>query len=444
MTVRRGIVALLLIGVAGLLPGCLGSSGEDDARSRAARSRSRSGIRSSRRTASSSSSEVIDKFNASQDKYVVKQQVQNWEDIYQKAASAVQAQKGPDLQFAIPDFTTAMKPTGAVQPVDDIVEEIDGEHKFIPSAVQPYKYEDHTWAVPVFGMVQMLWYRKDLFEKAGLDPEAPPKTWDELRDAAQKLTGDGKYGIGVTSSKHLYTDQELYSFMTTNGGKDLFDGSGKVTFDTPQNVETIDFYKQLSKFSPKGSNSWTWAEPQAALNNGTLAMAIEKGQFLGPFTKESGRPAKDLGVAPIPVAPGGERGSIYYSNAAMLMTKDPKKKEAAKAFLKFLFEPDNYATWLLAEPGLFLPVTEDGDSPAWRDSKVLSQYSDAVDLMLEQSEHGALFGFTGDQVSPAIGQISAENMLSQVVQQAVVRDEDPKAAVEDGQKMMEAAAEKSG
>jgi len=283
-----------------------------------------------------------------------------------------------------------------------------------------------------------------MFEKAGLDPEAPPKTWDELKAAAQKLTGDGKYGIGITSSKHLYTDQEIYSFMTTNGGKDLFDGSGKVTFDTPQNAETIDFYKQLSKFSPKGSNSWTWAEPQAALNNGTLAMAIEKGQFLGPFTKESGRPAKDLGVAPIPVAPGGERGSIYYSNAAMLMTKDPKKKEAATAFLKFLFEPDNYATWLLAEPGLFLPVTEDGDSSAWRDSKVLSQYSDAVDLMLEQSEHGALFGFTGDQVSPAIGQISAENMLSQVVQQAVVRDEDPKAAVEEGQKMMEAAAEKAG
>jgi multiple sugar transport system substrate-binding protein len=127
----------------------------------------------------------------------------------------------------------------------------------------------------------------------------------------------------------------------------------------------------------------------------------------------------------------------------MLMTKDPKKKEAAKAFLAFLFEPDNYATWLLAEPGLFLPVTEDGDSPAWRDSKVLKQYPDAVEAMLEQSKHGALFGFTGDKVSPAIGKISAENMLSQVVQQAVVRKEDPQAAVESGQKMMEAAAEKA-
>jgi len=443
MTVRRGIVALLLFGVAGLLPGCLGSS-DGDTEEQGGKVTLTLWHQEQPPNRVKQFGEVIDKFNASQDQYVVKQQVQNWEDIYQKAASAVQAQKGPDLQFAIPDFTTALKPTGAVQPVDDIVEELDGAHKFIPSAVQPYRYEDHTWAVPVFGMVQMLWYRKDLFEKAGLDPDKPPKTWDELLSAAEKLTGDGKYGIGIPSSKHLFTDQEFYSFMTTNRGKDLFDSSGKVAFDTPQNVATIDFYKQLSKFSPKGSNSWTWAEPQAELNNGTLAMAIEKGQFLGPFTEESGRPAKDLGVAPIPVAPGGERGSIYYSNAAMLMTKDPKKKEAATAFLKFLFEPDNYATWLLAEPGLFLPVTEDGDSPAWRESKVLSQYPDAVKAMLEQSKHGALFGFTGDEVSPAIGQISAENMLSQVVQQAIVRDEDPKAAAAEGQKMMEAAAEKSG
>jgi len=384
--------------------------------------------------------QVIDDFNKSQSKYVVKQQVQNWADIYQKATSALQAGKGPDLQFAIPDFTTAIKPTGGVQPVDDIVREINQEHKFLPSAVQPYHYDGHDWAVPVFGMIQMLWYRKDLFQKAGLDPNKPPQTWQQLMQDAQKLTGKGKYGIGVPSSKHLYTDQEIYSFMVTNRGKDLFSPDGKVTFNTPQNVATYRFYRDLSKYSPPGSNSWTWAEPQAAFNNGTLAMAIEKGQFLSPFEKESGRPAKDLGVAPIPEPPNGQRGSIYYSNAAMLTTKDPQKKEAAKAFLKFLFQPQNYAKWLLAEPGLFLPVTQDGDSPAWRKSPVLAKYPKALDLMLAQSKQGTLFGFTRDKVDPAIGKISAENVLSQVVQRVVVQKEDPQSAVAAGQKQMEAAS----
>jgi multiple sugar transport system substrate-binding protein len=383
---------------------------------------------------------VIDAFNKSQKNIQVQQQVQNWEDAYQKTTSAIQAGNQPDLQFTIPDFTVAIKETGAVQPVADIVEDINSSHPFLEAAVQPYSYEGDTWAVPIFGMIQMLWYRKDMFEAAGLDPESPPKDWDELRQYSEQLTSGNKYGMGITSSKHLYTDQEFYTFMITNGGKELFAEDGSVTFDTPNNVETVAFYKELSQFSPPGSNSWTWAEPQAALNNGTLAMAIEKGQFLGPFEEDSGRPASDLGVAPVPWPPDGERGSIYYSNGAMLLTDDEEKKEAAKEFLSFVMEPKNYADLLLAEPGLFLPLTEDGASPAWKDSEVLGKYPEAVNLMVEQSKHGYLFGFTRDKIPQGIGQISAENLLSQVVQKAIVEGESPEAAVAWGQQEMQSAA----
>jgi multiple sugar transport system substrate-binding protein len=383
---------------------------------------------------------VIDAFNKSQDKFQVRQQVQNWEDAYQKTTSAIQAGEPPDLQFTIPDFTVAIKETGAVQPVADIVEEINSSHPFLENAIQPYSYEGDTWAVPIFGMIQMLWYRKDMFEAAGLDPNSPPKNWDELRQYSEQLTSGDKYGMGITSSKHLYTDQEFYTFMITNGGEELFAEDGSVAFDTPNNVETVAFYKELSEFSPPGSNSWTWAEPQAALNSGTLAMAIEKGQFLGPFEEESGRPASDLGVAPVPWPPDGERGSIYYSNGAMLLTDDEEKKEGAKEFLKFVLDPKNYADLLLAEPGLFLPVTEDGDTPAWKDSEVLGKYPEAVNLMVEQSKYGYLFGFTRDKIPPGIGQISAENLLSQVVQKAIVEGESPEAAVAWGQQEMQSAA----
>jgi multiple sugar transport system substrate-binding protein len=383
---------------------------------------------------------VIDAFNKSQKDIQVKQQVQNWEDAYQKTTSAIQAGTPPDIQFTIPDFTVAIKQTGAVQPVEDIVDEINSSHTYLRNAVQPYEYEDHTWAVPLFGMIQMLWYRKDMYEAAGLDPNSPPKNWDELRQYSEQLTSGDKYGMGITSSKHLYTDQEFYTFMITNGGKELFAEDGSVAFDTPNNVETVAYYSDLSKFSPPGSNSWTWAEPQAAFNNGTLAMAIEKGQFLSPFEEDSGRPPEDLGVAPVPWPPSGERGSIYYSNGAMLLSQEEEKKAAAKEFLKFVFDPKNYADLLLGEPGLFLPVTEDGDSPAWKDSEVLAKYPEAVNLMVEQSKYGYLFGFTRDQIPEGIGQISAENLLSQVVQKAIVEGESPDAAVAWGQKEMEAAA----
>jgi multiple sugar transport system substrate-binding protein len=383
---------------------------------------------------------VIDAFNKSQDQFQVRQQVQNWEDAYQKTTSAIQAGSQPDLQFTIPDFTVAIKQTGAVQPVADIVEEINSSHPFLENAIQPYRYEDETWAVPLFGMIQMLWYRKDMYEAAGLDPNSPPKNWDELRQYSEQLTSGDKYGMGITSSKHLYTDQEFYTFMITNGGKQLFAEDGSVAFDTPNNVETLALYKELSEFSPPGSNSWTWAEPQAAFNNGTLAMAIEKGQFLGPFEEESGRPASDLGVAPVPWPPDGERGSIYYSNGAMLLTDEDEKIEGAKEFLTFVLDPKNYADLLLGEPGLFLPVTEDGDTPAWKDSEVLRKYPEAVNMMVEQSKYGYLFGFTRDEIPPGIGQISAENLLSQVVQKAIVEGDSPEAAVAWGQQEMQSAA----
>jgi multiple sugar transport system substrate-binding protein len=171
-------------------------------------------------------------------------------------------------------------------------------------------------------------------------------------------------------------------------------------------------------------------------------MAIEKGQFLGPFAEESGRPPEDLGFAPMPHTAKGERGSIYYSNGVMLLSRDPAKRRATLRFLEFLLEPRTYAKFLLSEPGLYLPVTRTGDSRAWREAPALAPYPKALDAMLEESRHGELFGFTTGRVSPAIGPISAQNLLAQVVQEAVVADEDPRTAVEHGQDEMQEALER--
>jgi multiple sugar transport system substrate-binding protein len=380
---------------------------------------------------------LLDDFNRSQRDVYVRQQVQNWDSVYQKAPSAIQSGNAPDVLFTIPDFTTVIRQTGAVQPVDDITAALDRKYGFTETALRPYRYDGHTWAVPLYGMVHMLWYRKDLFRQAGLDPNRPPRDWDELLADAKRLTKGDQYGIGVAAGKHLYTDQLFYTFMIANGAKDLFAPDGRLNFDNPRTVETLAFYKRLAGMSPKGINSWSWAEPQAQFNAGTLAMAIEKGQFIGPFAEESGRPPEDLGVAPMPHTPNGERGSIYYSNGVMVLTRDPSKRRAALRFLDFMLEPRTYAKFLLSEPGLYLPVTRTGDSPAWRDSKILAPYGGALDAMLEESRHGQLFGFTTENVNPGIGPISAQNMLAQVVQEAVVADEEPRTAVERGQEEMQ-------
>ncbi|BCB88676.1 ABC transporter substrate-binding protein [Phytohabitans suffuscus] len=384
---------------------------------------------------------VIDAYNATNPEYKVQAQVQDWNQIYTKISSAVQSKTQPDILFTIPDFTTYVRPLGAVRPVTALVDELDKEHTFGDAAKAAYRDDNEYWAVPLYGMVQMLWYRKDLFAKAGITDA--PKTWSELLADAQKLTSGSQKGIAVPAGKNLATDQVIYSLMLTGGAGNFFTGGGEVAFDKPQTVAALSLYADLLKQSPSDAGNYSWGEPQAAFNSGAVAMAIEKGQYLAPFEKESGRPASDLGCAPIPQADtGGEPGSIYYSNAAMVLSGDDVRAKGAEDFLRFVLKPENYGPFLNAEPGLFLPLTEDGaKAPSWTDNEVIKKYQGCVDAMLEQSKTGGLFGFVDGQYVDSIGKISGQNILAQVVQRVYSSGESPAAAVKWGdQQMREAVA----
>jgi multiple sugar transport system substrate-binding protein len=385
---------------------------------------------------------VIDSYNATNPEYKVQAQVQDWNQIYTKISGAVQSKTQPDILFTIPDFTTYVRPLGAVRPVTALVDELDKEHTFSEPAKAAYRDDNQYWAVPLYGMVQMLWYRKDLMAKAGITDA--PKTWSQLLSDAQKLTTGKQKGIAVPAGKNLATDQVLYSFMLTGGAGNFFKPDGSVNFNTPETVKAVSFYRDLLKLSPSDAGNYSWGEPQAAFNSGAAAMAVEKGQYLAPFESESGRPASDLGCAPIPVADqGGKPGSIYYSNAAMVLSNDDAKAKGAEAFLKYVLQPENYGAFLNAEPGLFLPLTADGaKAESWTSNEVIKKYQGCVNAMLEQSKTGALFGFTNGQYIDAIGKISGQNVLAQVVQRVYSNGESPEAAVKWGDEQMRAAIAK--
>lgn len=137
--------------------------------------------------------ELIDAFNAANPDVVVKQEPQNWGEIYAKAPAAVAAGAGPDMLFAIPDFAPIFKDLGQLDSVADFVAELDAKHDFVDSAVEAYTYDDGIWAVPMYNMTMHMWYRPSVLEAAGV---AVPTTWDEWKAAAEKLTVDGEFGMG--------------------------------------------------------------------------------------------------------------------------------------------------------------------------------------------------------------------------------------------------------
>jgi len=172
--------------------------------------------------------EIADAFNAANPDIRVIPQVQSWGDAYTRFPAAIQAGRGPDLLFTIPDYTTLINSLGVTQPVDDIVADLDAKHKFLEAALTPYQYDGHTWAVPLYGMVQVLWYRKDILDEAGIEP---PKNWDDLKAAVETLTTKDRYGIALPASRSLATDQVIYTFMITSGAKDIIDENNNVTFN---------------------------------------------------------------------------------------------------------------------------------------------------------------------------------------------------------------------
>lgn len=388
--------------------------------------------------------ELMDEFNASQSEVFVSQEPQSWGEIYTKAPAAAQAGNLPEILFTIPDFTTAVAKTGAVQPVTKLMDELKKLHEFSKAATEPYSYNGEVWAVPLYGMVQSLWYNVEMFNQANVKP---PTTWDELLAAAKALHNPekGVYGIGLPANKQLYTDQVIYNFMVTAGAAEIFNKDGSLRFDNPDTVRAFDMYNQLWQYSPPDSVNWTWGEAEAAYAAGTVPMIFQFTVISTYDTQVKGA-AENLGVLPIPVAEGGTPGAIFYSNAAMITTSDPAKQAAAGKFLTWLLEEKNYGRFLNMEPGLFLPVTADtakAGSSFWQDPLAI-KYQKQIETMVKNQEGGALFGFTDGNVFPAIGQISAQNLLAQTVQKMIVDGQSPADAVKWGQEQMNAAAQAAG
>src|ERR671920_1167048 len=108
-----------------------------------------------------------------------------------------------------------------------------------------------TWGIPFQRSTIVLYWNKELFKEAGLDPEKPPTTWQEQADFAAKLTkrdGSGnvsQWGVQIPSSGFPYW---LFQALTTQAGAILMNPEGDRTFyDKPEVVEALQYWVDLSQ-----------------------------------------------------------------------------------------------------------------------------------------------------------------------------------------------------
>ncbi len=377
---------------------------------------------------------VVDKFNEKYPKYRMKQNVVGWGEAYSRVTAQVEAGVGVDLQQAIPAFFTAIRRTGGVQPATGIFNKVAKEVNFIEAYVDQYRADDEIWAIPAFGMLELLMYNKKHFEEAGIPH--PPKTTEEVLAAAKKLTipSKGQYGFAIPASDTLAGTQSIYTWMGAFGGKKIFDDNCRPIVNNSQNVKAYTFLKELAKYSPPDIGSYAWAEVEGSLVSGKASMITFKNAFMNSWINNSGLGANDLGAAPIPVpADGsGERFSLSYSNAFMVMTDDPEKQEGLAKFMAFWLSPKIYGEWLgTSEPGLFLPVTDNAETNRIMFSApVLSQFKKQHQMSLDEAPYTGMYGFMQNNYCPAVGQFEGQNFTAKAMEKMIVEDISPKEAVE--------------
>ena len=225
-------------------------------------------------------------------------------------------------------------------PIDDVIEELKAEGKledFVPGTVDALKYNGHYVALPWAIDVRVPWYRTDLFEDAGIDET--PKTWDELKDALKKLSGNGNYALALPAMESVGI-HAMFTLMLNNGGG-LFTADKKVDLMNERNVEAMEFLASLAKDGLINPAMIGMKKDDAVKEFGTgrAAVYIDSPSFPSNFPEIEDK----LAVLEPLAGPHGDKGTLGWVNNVMIY-KQSKHPEEAKTFLKW-WSDNNKPLW---------------------------------------------------------------------------------------------------
>ena len=211
---------------------------------------------------------------------------------------------------------------------------------FQAGPVKSTTYKDKVVGVPLITEQEVLYYRKDLLQKAGI--AEPPKTLDELKADAQKVAAanPGVAGFVARTGKSAAVTQ-FSSFLYSFGGNFL-DDSGKATINTPEAKQAYAFYGGLIKdFGPKNvSTDMSWPEAMAIFTQGKAAFYTEADSLYKNATDPAKSKVSDsVGFAPFPAGPAGSK-PYNVPSWALGINDASKNKANAWKFIEWATSKD--------------------------------------------------------------------------------------------------------
>ena len=272
----------------------------------------------------------------------------SYQDTIVKALTAHKAGTPPVASVLLSTDTFTLIDEDAVVPIDNFVKTPDDKAwlgSFYKAFLLNSQVGGKTWGVPFQRSTIVLYWNKELFKEAGLDPSKPPQTWAEMADMAAKLTkkdASGKvtqYGVQIPSSGFPYW---LFQGLTTQNDVILANEAGNaVRYDDPKVIEALSYWVDLGKKGVHPPGVVEWGTTPKDFFERKVAMIWTT---TGNLTNIRTNAKFDFGVAMLPA--GKKRGSPTGGGNFFIFKKaTPAQQEAAFKFARWLTTPERAAQW---------------------------------------------------------------------------------------------------
>jgi sn-glycerol 3-phosphate transport system substrate-binding protein len=272
----------------------------------------------------------------------------SYQDTIVKALTAHKSGSPPVTSVLLSTDMFTLIDEDAIVPIDNFVKTADDKAwlgGFYKAFMLNSQTGGKTWGIPFQRSTVVLYYNKELFKAAGLDPNKAPATWAEMADVAKKLTvkdASGKvtqFGVQIPSSGFPYW---LFQGLAIQNGVAMANDTGSaVKFDDPAVIEALQYWIDLTKQGVHPSGIVEWGTTPKDFFEKKVAMMWTT---TGNLTNVRTNAKFDFGVAMLPA--GKKRGSPTGGGNFYIFKKaTPAQQEAAFKFAKWITQPERAAKW---------------------------------------------------------------------------------------------------
>lgn len=271
-----------------------------------------------------------------------------------KMATEIQAAslvgRAPDVAQVLGRLTLGLTVNAKPVPLDSGPDKGAFLKEIAPNFLEIGSYKGHIYAVPHSFGTPITFINRDLFRQAGLDPDNPPRTWEELRKVARQIKEKtGKFGLMIYTSGRDVSQQQM---LVNSGPKMFSDDFTHATFATADGIAAMQMWQDMA-VTDKSLTIFTERENLSMFMSGQIGIMVHSSATL-PSAIRSSQGVFDLGMAHFPTWGDKPRRVPNSGSALMMFSQDEKRREAAFRFMAHMMKRDITNRWAIASG--YLPV----------------------------------------------------------------------------------------